>query len=390
MYKTMRILIALLLIITSFSSFSDWFEAQGQAVIRHNDKQAARSQATQNALKKALLVAGASISSIQQVVNGLLTQNELNIRASGNVNSVELIDEYYQDNLVTVTIRADILPENKQCFSADYRKGLLLTKAHLQHREQANIGEIYEIEDKLIKNLAVQLKQNSRFTDVRLALKHRTNFSAINHNIYDQQVKNLSISLARMTDSQYILYSEITDLSFGHSVKNSWQFWQKDIFDRNLALALYIYDGTNGELIFEKQYQSSAPWEFSKRDKIDVNSHSFWNSEYGLMSNELLAQAAIDIDNNIMCLPTQGKILQVNGNEILINLGTRQGVKIGDEFSLLHVNNFVNSQGRTYAGFNISNYKVKVTQTSQQTAKAITLDNNLLGNIQMNDIVVRY
>jgi hypothetical protein len=91
-----------------------------------------------------------------------------------------------------------------------------------------------------------------------------------------------------------------------------------------------------------------------------------------------------------MCLPTRGKILRVQGNEILINLGEKQGVKIGDEFSLLHINNFITAQGKSYAGFNISKHKVKITQTSQQTAKAISLDNSLLGNIQINDLVIRY
>ncbi len=381
---------ALLLSLISFSSLGDWFKAQGQAVIRHNDKQAARFQATQNALKKALLVAGASVSSIQQVVNGLLTQNELNIRASGNVNSVELIDEIYQADLVTVTIRADIIPTEKQCFSADYRKGLLLTKAHLKHREQASVGEVYALDEQLIENFANQLKQSSRFTDIRLALNKATSFAQLNHNIYDKQIRNLSISLANLSDSQYILYTEITDLSFDNKVRNNWQFWQEDVFDRNFAMTVYIYDGTNGEVIFEKKYHDNAPWHFARRAKVDVNGETFWRSEYGAMITELLAKATMDIDDSIMCLPTRGKILQVKGNEILINLGSRQGVKIGDEFSLLHVNNFVNSQGQTYAGFNVSNYKVKVIQTSQQTAKAITLNHNLLGNIQMNDIVVRY
>ncbi len=388
--RSLLIVLLILLSIISFPSVSDWFNAQGQAVIRHDDKQAARFQATQNALKKALLVAGASVSSIQQVVNGLLTQNELNIRASGNVRSLELIDEIYQGDLVTVTIRADIIPVEKQCFAADYRKGMLLTKAHVKNREQATIGEIYAIDAQLIENLAIQLKQNSRFTDIRLALKPTTSFAQINHNAYDRQLKNLSISLANISDSQYVLYAEITDLSFDNIIRNSWQFWQEDVFDRNFAMTLYIYDGANGELIFEKKYKASAPWSFAKRAKVDVNGETFWRSEYGTMITELLTKATMDIDNSIMCLPTQGKILQVNGNEVLFNLGTRQGVKIGDEFSLLHLNNFVNSQGTTYAGFNISNYKVKVIQTTQQTAKAITLNNDLLGNIQINDIVVRY
>ena len=46
--------------------------------------------------------------------------------------------------------------------------------------------------------------------------------------------------------------------------------------------------------------------------------------------------------------------------------------------------------GKTYAGFNVSPYKVKVTQVSQQSAQAITTDGQLLGNIQLDDLAVRY
>jgi len=377
-------------LLSSFSVNSQWFESQGQAVIRNNDNQAARSQATQSALKKALLIAGASVSSIQQVVNGLLTQNEISIRASGSVQALELIDETYHDDMVTVTIRADILAQEKQCFSAYYRKGLLLTKSHLLHREQANIGNLYGLDTKLILNLSEQLKENSRFTDVKLALKNKTNFSQYNQGIHNEALKSLSMSLANMTNSQYIFYSEIEDISFNSEVQNGWQFWQEDVFDRNFSFNLYVYDGTNGEVIFDKKYQGTAPWLFSKRAKVDINSHTFWHSEYGEMVNELLTRMVMDIDENIMCKPTRGKILNVTGNEILINLGAKQGVKIGDEFSLLHLNNFVNFKGETYPGFNVSNYKVKITQVSQQTAKAITLDSSLLGNIQKDDLAVRY
>jgi hypothetical protein len=74
----------------------------------------------------------------------------------------------------------------------------------------------------------------------------------------------------------------------------------------------------------------------------------------------------------------------------LINLGKRHGVQIGDEFSLLHSNNFINKDGKSYAGFHVSPYKVKVTQVSQNTAHATTIDEHILGNIQLNDLAVRH
>mgnify|MGYP000371188809 FL=1 len=241
----MRIsLIILVIFTTSFSSFGQWYEAQGQAVIKNGDTTRAKTRAMENALKKALLVAGASVSSVQQVVNGLITQDEISVRASGSVNSLELVSENYADDIVTITIRADIFPREKQCFSSDYRKTLLLTRSNLLNREQANIGGIYAIDKVMMQKLAAKLNNEGRYLDTKLVLKSKTEFSRLNESLNAEGIKSLTMSLSDLTDTQYVMYSEISDISFAREVNNSWQFWQEDIFDRYFNIALYIYNGT--------------------------------------------------------------------------------------------------------------------------------------------------
>lgn len=374
----------------SSASFGQWYESQGVASIKNGDNKAAKAQAMQNALKKALLVAGASVSSVQQVVNGLLTQDQISIRASGSVNSLALISETYNDDFVTVTIRADIFPQEKKCFAADYKKSMLLTRSNILHREQANIGSIYALDKTLIKKLASKIQQQGIYLDTKLALQTKTEFSRYNQSLQAQSLKNLAMSLANMSDSQYVLFSEIQDLSMADDENNDWQFWQKNIYQRQFNIALYVHDGTTGERILDKHYQSSAPWDFDKRKHIDVTSQNFWQSEYGQQINLSLDDMVRDIDENMMCQPTQGRIVQVQGNSITFNLGKRHGVQVGDEFSLLHFNNFVSDDKRTYTGFNISPYKVIVTSVIQDSAHATTAAQHVLDNIQINDLAVRY
>jgi len=382
-----------LIILTSLissPSFAQWYEAKGHAYVTNDNNKVARTKAIENALKKALLVAGASVSSVQQVVNGLLTQDEINIRASGSVNSFELIDETYSDNLITVTIRADIFAQERQCFSADYRKSLLITKSHIKSREQANIGSIYQLDNVLVKKLSNKINQEGLYLDTKLALKNSSEFSRYNDSLQAEKIKNITMSLADMTDSQYILFSEIEDISFKNRENNSWQFWAEDQYDRHFNFSVYIYNGSNGELIFSNSYQNSSPWTFTKRAQVDVNSETFWQSQYGTTINQTLNEVITDIDDNMMCQPTRGKIVKVSGNEIVINLGSKHGVKIGDEFSLLHVKNFNSFAGKKYAGFNVSPFTVKITQVSRDSAKAVTPDNQVLDNIQLQDLAVRY
>jgi hypothetical protein len=378
------------LILTTFTSNAQWYEAQGHARFDKTSVEIARTKAMENALKKALLVAGASVSSLQQVVNGLLTQDQISIRASGSVNSIELIDELHTDNMISVTIRADIFPQEKKCFALDFKKSILLTKSHLKHREQANIGNIYPLDSAVISRLNQKLRSQGAYSASKILLKSATQFSRLNASFNENKIKHLAISLADTTGSQYILFSEINDISFEQQRSNSWKIWQQGTYPRNFDFALYLYSGINGELVWQNRYQNTAIWDFNKRESIDVNGTIFWQSNYGNMISELLDVMVSDIDENIMCEPSEGKILQVKGNQIIINLGRHHGVKIGDEFSLLHSSNFKSDNGNYYASYNISPFKVKVTKLTKQSSTAVTLDNGLLGNIQINDLAVRY
>lgn len=387
---TLELALVFGLIFTSLTINAQWYEAQGHAQIDKNSVDIARTKAMENALKKALLVAGASVSSVQQVVNGLLTQDQLSIRASGNVNSIELIDEIHSGNMISVTVRADIFPQDKKCFALDFKKSVLLTQSHLNQREQANIGNIYQLDSAVINQLNQKLRSQGTYSASKTLLKSSTEFSRLNTSFNEEKIKQLAISLADTTDSQYIIFSEINDISFEQQRTNSWKIWQQGTYPRNFDFTLYLYSGINGELVWQKSYQNTAVWSFNKRESIDVNGTIFWQSNYGNMISELLDNMVNDIDENIMCEPSEGKILQVKGNQVVINLGQHHGVKIGDEFSLLHMSNFKNDNGKHYAGYNISPFKVKVTKVTKQSSTAVTLDNGLLGNIQINDLAARY
>jgi hypothetical protein len=390
MHKLITHLIIIISLLYSFSASSQWYETQGHARIDESSVELARTKAMENALKKALLVSGASVSSVQQVVNGLLTQDQISIRASGSVNSIELVDEVHNNNLITVTIRADIFPQEKKCFAVNFKKSLLVTRSHLLHREQANIGEIYLIDKSVMSKLSKQLNQQSAFTRTSSILNNKTEFSRLNDSLESDGIAQLTQSLSEKTDSQYVMFSEISNVSFDQQATNSWLFWQQGVYPRNFAINFYLYNGLNAELIWRESYQDTAPWTFNKRIKVDVDGNIFWQSEYGQMINNIIEQVIKDIDENIMCEPSRGKIIQVNGNKVTINLGRDHGLKIGDEFSLLHLTQFSNNSGKSYTGFNVSPYKVKITTLTRQTAVATTPDGRLFGNIQIDDLAVRY
>ncbi len=383
-------IIICLLVTTSFSASAQWYETQGHARTDTHNLEVARTKAMENALKKALLVAGADVSSVQRVVNGLLTQDKIDIRATGSVNAVEIVNETHSDNLISVTIRADIFPQEKQCFAVNFKKSVLLTKSKVKHRQQANIGQIYAIDKAVINRLSKQLSKQSNYTSNINAVNNTTEFSRLNNNLDHDKITELARTLGYSTNSQYVIFSEINDISFEEQRTNSWKIWQQGVYPRNFALDIYLYNGISGELHWHQQYQDTKPWTFSKRKAVDVNGTAFWQSEYGAMIDKLLNQVVSDIDETIMCEPSRGKILRVDGNQIIFNLGRNNGVKVGDEFTLLRLKHFTDNTGSLYTGYTVSPHKVKVTQLTRETAVAASADNSLFNNIQIEDLVVRY
>lgn len=377
------------LFVMSFSATSQWYDAQGIASTQEFDNETARKHAIENAVQKALLVAGASVSSVQQVVDGLLTQDQISIRASGIVSSLELVSETYENDHVIVNIRADIFPQEHQCPAADYRKKMLITKASLANREQANIGQIYKIDTAISKRIQSSFAKESRFVEGLLATKHKTQFSRLHSSLQIEKIKQLTISLADVTDSQFVMYIDLQDISIAGDENHPWRFWEKDEFDRNFSYSVFVYDGVKGEEIFAQEYAGIAPWTFDKRANIDVNSDTFWQSEYGEVIQDSIIALTNDLDEQLMCERAQGKIVQVNSDNLLINLGRRHGLKIGDELMVLHHQQIRTDTGKTYAGFNISPHKVSVTQVNKDSARAMSTDGNALGSVQINDVVIR-
>lgn len=386
----MRLLLIFCSLLSLGSANAQWYQAKGKAAVTQGNTSAAKAKATENALKKALLVAGASVSSIQQVVNGLLTQDAIDIRATGNVNAFEVIDETLSNGMMTVTIRADIIGKMRQCFSADYRKSLLLTRSHLKEREQANVGGIYSLDDSFVRQLANKIKNNGLYLSPKLSIKSSTEFSRYNQSLETERIKHIAMSLSQMTDSQYILFSEIEDLTFTQDANNGWKIWQANEYDRHFAVSVYLYSGNNGEQIFHRRYQSIAPWDFKKRQQVDVQSISFWQSAYGQAVDSTLDNILTDIDDYMMCQPTRARIVQVSGDSILFNIGQNQGVKVGDKFSLLHQSNFTSDNGTYYPGYNVNDTQVTVTRVSGNSAYASSSDGQLIDSIQIDDLVVRY
>jgi hypothetical protein len=359
-----------------------WFSATGQAAILHGDKTAAKQQATEEAIKQALLFAGASVRSVQQMTNGLLMDDHLEIRSSGEVNALELIDEVYSDGYVTVSIRADIFSQESQCSAADYTKRLATTYFPIRYGSQAADGQIHKL------GAAAALKMQETFAQISTSLTlSEVEPYTLNWHTTDQQIQ--ATKLAQKTDVQYILAVTIDDISVERNQENAFKFWKGEDAIRNFAYTLTLLNGASGEELMNKQYRISENWEFDMTRKLDVNSDQFWRSGYGRAVLKLMQRSAEDLEEFAVCEPTMGRILAVSNNQLQINLGTNQKVKAGDTLTLFSVKQIRDSFGQEYRQFVLHPTSLVVTQVFAETATVTSRDRSLLANIQPNDYVAR-
>lgn len=379
---TLRNIIILISLTLSQTANAAWFSATGHAAILNGDKMAAKHQATEEAIKQALLFAGASVRSVQQMTNGLLMNDHLEIRSSGEVSTLELIDEVYSDGYVTVSIRADIFSQKSQCSAADYTKRLATTYFPIRYGAQAADGQVHNL------GAAVALKLQATFSQIStgLTLSEVEPYTLNWHNT-DQQIQ--ATKLAQKTDVQYVLAITIDDISVERDQASAFTFWKGDQAVRNFAYTLTLLNGASGEELLSKQYHISEAWEFDMTRKLDVNSDEFWRSRYGRAVLQSMQQLAIDLEEFTICEPTMGRILAVNNNQLQINLGKNQKVKAGDTLTLFSMKQIRDTFGQEYKQFVLHPTSLVVTQVFAETATVTSRDRSLLGNIQPNDYVAR-
>ncbi|MFT6905184.1 MAG: hypothetical protein ACJAS1_001838 [Oleiphilaceae bacterium] len=366
----------------SFCAQGAWFEASGQAAIHNGDKQAAKQQATQEAIKQALLFAGASVSSVLEMSNGLLEHDRIEIRSSGEVNDLQLISETYHDGYVAISIRADIFAQQTTCQAAQYQKDIVTAWFPIKHKEQTSVGNMSGFGQTIAEHFKQQFNRHSRYSAISAIEPY---YLSPDH----RDIKSSVLSLARKTNSQFVLIGEISEFSVEQQSQNSLLFWRSAALVRNFTLQLDLFDGNTGEIIADKISTISAPWEFTLHQQVNNSSPALWQSAFGNSVSALLQDNAQLIDEAISCLPTYARVLQVHGEQITVNIGTHHGVQKGDELTLFQKSQFFDSSGNIHQQFHLHPQKVKVIDTFLATAVVTSISGAPLANIQANDFVAR-
>ncbi len=375
-----------LTILFSNNSLAQWFESTGHAIIKNGDTSQAKSAAIKDAITQALVFSGARVSSVQTLVDGVLTQDQLKISSHGEIQKIELISEEHHNDTYAITLRLDIFAQAETCPANQYTKFIAVTQSQLANREQARMGQIFDV------NKAISERLYASLGNTQMAAKPTAYYNMplrVEH-FFTQQYDYNNALLEEVTsrsNSQYVLLSRIRDLSVNHKINNDYAFWQDDSYKRAYKVDYVLFDGTTYEKLWQKSYQTEGVWPYKKTEIIDVYSDKFWATDYGQAITDINQTLSYDLQAAMACLPTQGKILHIENDTLIINLGKAHGLEQGQMLNIAHHNYLTDAQGNKLPHKITTLNQLKVTQLYQQSAVAISVNNQPLPNIQINDIV---
>lgn len=374
-------LLFVLLLIT-INANAQWFQATASAPIINNDIEQAREQAIKKAVKNALLFSGGSITSLQQVNQGVLVSNQLKLNASGEIKALDIISEEEDEQQLSVVINVDIVSPKQRCLGSQFPKSVSIARFALKVPEQTVDGEIYLIHKKVSETLHKQLSLNPSLLNVRSYIDKPMKLGEQYNN---RQLVNTLSSISAQSDSQFIIFGEINDLSVNFDSKNSLSYWLTNP-DRHFYMTIYLYDAFQGHLVFSKQYRQKPTWGYNKEEKADLNSKRFWELDYGQAILESLDQVNSDIAQQLQCTIPSARIVAINANKVQINLGRKNGLQQGTLVSIAYASNFKDQFGIERQSSNKVQQTMKVIEVYENSAELMTLDNYPLSNIQINDI----
>lgn len=370
-----------LIVYFSGQSHAAWFQASGQAVIINGDKQLARQQATQEAIKQALLFAGASVTSVQQLTNGLLKDDRLEVRATGEVNAIELIDEIYHKDYITVSIRADIFPQESRCSASDYKKTLVTAHMPFTNPTQTKDGNLF----------ALSVAAMERLPDIFSLIAPQAMIKEIVHAKYNWEstsVQDQVHEMARRADAQFVLAVTALDVSVDRP-ENSLAFWRDSTAQRAFAIRIRVFDGMTAKLVLDTTRHTEAPWPYDRFSSVDVYSNTFWQTAYGKAIVTTFESAVEEINETLSCKEAVGRVLNVANNQLQINLGEEHHVQRGDSLVLYQTRQLIDPFGQLYLQHVLHPTAVIVSDVFSSTATVTSVDGSLLANIQPNDFVAK-
>ena len=353
-------------------------ETEGAALIEKGAKGKAREEAIKQAIRQAQLQTLALVDSASMVVGNSLVVDSARVSAAGLVKDVVVIEEWQQEGLYHVRIRAQVVEEKLRLPSnaARYRKKISVTQFEVEDRRQ--IFDLPMIEVKLARELQRRL-ENTGLVLARDGADYR--LSEQDQHLLDGKkasYQEVVTRLATQLSSQFVVTGSIIDMGVHTG-------WIRDT--RHIVLDVAVYDGISGTLISKHRVNERIIGAGYLDSSMVFGSVEFLVDDYGAVLDQVLDRLASRIIVDLSILPFSAKVLHVAGRDITLDAGATSLMSVGDTLMAYQLENSVTYDGNgRYLGIKESPMVTVTIKTVQPQFSVAELESDEI-TIKPGDLV---
>ena len=340
------------------------------------------------------------MSAKYQVDNGILTQSSNSIQGLGKAEDVEILNEYTQDKILFVHIRARITEEGfcENGNNPRYKKSIAFAQFPLQRLRDAANGQLQDIQTFFATQLTEKLRNDIAILpyNVNRVDLFQSNISAPTRQLFDGRLTN-SLEGTDSLHAQYIVAGVIRNMGMRkpkqareNNILVDWYNsadYAGSTHIRDFVLDLYIYDGFSGALMSTKHYETEGFWRRPAEEKTRFNSQLFTQQDYGQKVHAIQQQIIDDLKQEVRCEPLEARITRVQGQDVWISAGSSRGLKKGDTLKVLRKYTHYDDQLRAFAEFDETEATLRLTQVQPNFAHGRLEDPAGNNNIEREDLV---
>ncbi|MEX0604896.1 MAG: flagella assembly protein FlgT middle domain-containing protein [Marinobacter sp.] len=149
-------------------------------------------------------------------------------------------------------------------------------------------------------------------------------------------------AVSREMGVQFVVSGVIRDLDV-HD-KNAWNTStysnvKRALFSADTSRAfvvdVVVHDGFTGQIVMEERFSTEGRWDVPRTEKVAFGGSRFLGTGYGQAVEQALGDITEEIVFKLACQPMLVPILQVDGKDILLDVGTDSGMLPGARMSVL-------------------------------------------------------
>ena len=298
----------------------------------------ARNTAVEAAIKSVLLRTGGSVQANAQISNGIVQQDTFNIAHQGKLQSATILHEVHTQDELIVDINVELIDMRPRCEMTPNQRKSVTSSFYF--------ADLHSSQENDMQDLALWIPTKIQ---QYFALEHST--LAISHIDSTPWYPGLrssptaSIELGKKFNAQYIISGQIDDISTQRTYPKAYAFWQKEKAQRQFAARVAVYDTFTGTRIFDRGYQFATQWHDPLTASTNIRSRQFTQSPYGSKIMATIAQIQQDIEHHIQCAPQRARVIGIDQQTVIIDIGEQQGVNTDTLFALSQYSEQLGAQG---------------------------------------------